>query len=133
VDLSKAKSDAQWSLARPDWESIQGNRRSRFESETLLCSEQPGAELNLSFKGTAIGLYVLAGPDAGTIEYSIDGAPMRQLDLFHRFSKGLHYPRTVLLEGDLDSGAHVLTLRVADQRHSNSTGNAVRILNFVVN
>jgi hypothetical protein len=87
----------------------------------------------LDFQGPAIGVYVLAGPDAGTLEYSIDGKPFQQADLYHRFSRGLHYPRTVMLDADVGSGDHRLVFRIAEAQHESSTGHAVRILNFVAN
>jgi len=48
----------------------------------VLKSSQPGAILKLRFKGKAIGLFVTSGPDAGIIEYSIDGSDFRQADQF---------------------------------------------------
>jgi hypothetical protein len=89
--------------------------------------------MTLDFEGTAIGLFVLAGPDAGMVEYSIDGGPFESVDLYHRFSARLHYPRTVMLAADLKPGEHRLILRVGKDRNSLSQGNAIRILDFTAN
>jgi hypothetical protein len=67
------------------------------------------------------------------VEYSVDGGKFKTADLFHRFSKGLHYPRTVMLATGLKPGAHRLTMRVAKKSNQQSKGNAVRILEFVTN
>ena len=75
--------------------------------------------------------YLLAGPDAGTVEARIDDGAFRSVSLYHRFSKGLHYPRTVLFATDLSSGNHLLTVRISAE--TKSTGNAVRIMKFVAN
>ncbi len=131
--LEKATTDSNWAIGKPLWKKIPGSLRARFAEDQFLFAPQVGAELRLDFQGTAIGMYVLAGPDAGTIEYSIDGQPFQQADLFHHFSRGLHYPRTVMLHADLASGDHQLVLRIAESKNESSQGHAVRILNFVVN
>ncbi len=117
----------------PKWTGLKGSSRERFTQEEVLCGDKPGAELTLQFEGTAIGAYILAGPDAGIVETSVDGGPFKATNLFHRFSKGLHYPRTVMFDADLSPGSHTLRLRIADSKHKDSIGNAVRILNFVAN
>lgn len=133
VDVANAAADEHWSLGRPDWENIAGSKRERFLQERMLSAVASGAELTLQFDGTAVGMYVLAGPDAGIVEFSIDGAPTRKLDLYHRFSRGLHYPRTIMFDADLAPGPHELKLTVSDQSNPASTGNAIRILAFAVN
>ena len=120
-------------IETPTWKDLKGATRGRFTEEALLCATAPGSELTLAFEGTAIGAYILAGPDAGIVETSVDGGPYRRTNLFHRFSKGLHYPRTVIFDADLDPGTHSLRLRVADSKHPDSTGHALRVLSFVAN
>ena len=122
-----------WRVATPDWENLPGQCRPRFRHLALHIADEPGAELSIEFSGTAVGAYVLAGPDAGRVEYSIDDGPLRTVELYHRFSKGLHYPRTVIFDADLEPGEHTVRLRVAETRHKQSSGHAVRVLEFVVN
>jgi hypothetical protein len=117
----------------PDWSQIGGNCRQRFAQDRLLCGDQPGAELTLSFEGTAIGAYILAGPDAGTVNVSIDGHPGKTVNLFHEFSRQLHYPRTVLFDADLKPGRHTLRLRISEEKDARSAGHALRVLYFVQN
>lgn len=50
----------------------------------------------------------------------------RSGDLFHGFSSGLHYPRSVIFDADLAPGSHVLTLKLADQKNAASKGTAAR-------
>ena len=133
VHVSTAKTDKAWRIEKPDWPNLPGSSRSRYTDQELLCATDAGAELSLSFRGTAVGAFVLAGPDAGSVEASIDGGPMKTVELYHRFSKGLHYPRTVMFDADLKPGPHELVMRVAKVSNPDSNGNAVRILNFVVN
>lgn len=122
-----------WQVLVPDWKNIPGDCRTRFQQEEMLCSTAAGSEASLDFEGTAIGAYVLAGPDAGMIEYQIDNGPVQTLDLYHSFSGGLHYPRTVLFNADLVPGKHHLSLKVSSQKNPKSNGTAVRILALAVN
>ncbi len=131
VDPSRARAGDGWTLGVPDWKKLGGGKRSRFTSIPMLCTETPGAESTLEFTGTAVGAYVVAGPDAGVLETSVDGGPAQPVDLYHRFSANLHYPRTVMLATDLPPGRHVLKLRVSKQ--STSGGHAARIMQFGVN
>ena len=79
----------------------------------------------------AVGIYVVAGLDAGMVEFSIDGKPFKKVDLYHPFSSALHYPRTCIFDADLEPGPHQLMLRVANTKNAASTGHAARIVSFV--
>lgn len=131
IDPKQARAGRGWTLAVPDWKALPGGKRERFTSLPMLCASEPGAEATLDFKGRAVGAYIVAGPDAGIAEASIDGGPFRAVDLFHEYSKDLHYPRTVMLGNDLQPGPHTLKLRLASQ--TRSAGHAMRIMQFVAN
>ena len=131
VDPKEAKVKHGWTLGVPDWKQLPGTKRARFTSIPMLSATEPGAEATLDFEGTAVGAYMVAGPDAGIAEASIDGGSFHPVDLFHHFSAGLHYPRTVMLGTDLPPGKHVLTLRISPE--SKSSGHAMRIIQFAVN
>ena len=133
VDVRNADFDDGWQLGVPDWSNIPGTMRERFVGKTLLHSAAVGAECRLHFKGRGVGVFVLAGPDAGNVSYSIDNSEPRQADLYHRFSKGLHYPRSIVFEADLEKGDHDLVLRIGKPNLEQSERTAVRILHFLVN
>ena len=133
VDPKNAELLRGWQLETPAWAKLPGSCRTRFRDLPLLCAAEPGAELTLKFRGRAIGAYVLAGPDAGVVEAGIDGGPFQKFDLYHRFSRGLHYPRTVLFHADLAPGEHTLRLRMTGERNPSSSGTAMRILQFTAN
>ena len=132
IHPDKARLAGGFTLGVPNWKALPGGKRGQFLKLTMLHADKPGAELTLEFAGTAIGTYVLAGPDAGVVETSVDGGPFKQTDLFHRYSGGLHYPRTVMFATDLTPGKHTLKLRTTDKKNR-SKGNAIRILEFVAN
>ncbi len=131
VAINKAIVKLGWEIKIPDWKTLPGGKRSRFTSIPMMCADKRGAELTLKFTGTAIGVYVVAGPDAGVLESIIDDGEAQRVNLYHRFSKGLHYPRTVILGTDLSPGEHILKLRLADEPERGQ--HAARIIKFVAN
>lgn len=133
IDPKQANLGPDWKIEVPDWKNLPGQCRERFRKLPFLDAVKPGAELTLAFDGKAVGAYVLAGPDAGTVEAAVDDGRFVRIDLFHGFSRGLHYPRTVMFATDLKPGKHTLKLRIAAEKNQNSSGHAVRVLKFVAN
>lgn len=133
LPITQARPDAAWQLT-PDWSPNDGlGTRQGFVHVPMLTTNTAGATLTLSFKGTAVGMAIVSGQDAGIVEYSIDGAPFKQVDLFTQWSPSLHLPWYILFDGNLLRKKHTLTLRVANQHNNKSTGNACRIVHFLVN
>ena len=99
----------------------------------VLAGLEPGAELRFTFTGTLVGVSVIAGMDAGVVEYSIDGGPFLKKDLFDYYCVKFHRPVCHLFGEALAPGEHQLTLRIAGDRNAQSTGHAMRILDFVCN
>ena len=122
-----------WSWEIPDWKKIPGNFRNTFSGLKLLCSDSVNQEIKVDFNGSALGVYLLAGPDAGIIEVSIDGGEWQSRDLYHRYSKGLHYPRTVMLASELSNNDHSARIRLKKRSNNTTKGNSARILQFTVN
>jgi sialidase-1 len=91
----------------------------------------PGSVLTLDFKGSCIGICVNSGPDAGMIEYSVDGAPFKKMDLYTKWSGILHLPWYLMLEEELKDKKHQLLLRVSGEKNEKSEGNAVRVVWFL--
>lgn len=122
-----------WTLETPDWSKLAGECRTRFRTEKLFCSNSPGKSLTFTFEGTALSAYVLAGPDAGQLEVRIDGGDWQTTDLYHAYSGGLHYPRTVVIASDLERRQHQVEIRVHPKSNERSKGTAARILEFGIN
>ncbi|MEM6568085.1 MAG: GDSL-type esterase/lipase family protein [Planctomycetota bacterium] len=112
---------------------IGGGVRAGFVDVPMLVGTSPGATAILDFDGRAVGVWVAAGPDAGTLEHRIDDGPWRTTDLFTRWSGGLHLPWVHVLASELDGGAHTLEIRIAATKNARSKGHAARIAAFVVN
>lgn len=107
--------------------------REHFQGVPTLEALKPGAEFSLDFEGTAIGLRVVAGPDVGIIEYTIDGKPYPPLDQFTKWSHYLHIPWAYMLATDLKLGKHRLVLKTTEKKNEKSKGHATRIQQFMVN
>lgn len=132
IDPALSSYSADWSLSVPDWAKLKGKKRERYVTETMLWTTKKGAELSFEFMGTAVGVFNLAGPDAGIIEVSIDGGPPVKYDLYHhKYSKNLHYPQTTMFANDLIQGKHILRLKMLNEKSGN--GNAMRLTHFVIN
>jgi lysophospholipase L1-like esterase len=117
-----------WKFSEPDWKNISGKKRSRYLGRPLLHCESPGKPFRLKFEGRAIGAFVSAGPDAGILKFVIDGKRKGSIDLHHRYSGGLHYPRSVMFAHDLSPGPHEITLSIKTGK-----GSAARIIEFCIN
>ena len=131
VNPKESDFDKKWSYEIPNWDKLKGETRERFNAIEMLSTTKKGAELSFEFTGSAVGAYIVSGPDAGSVEVSIDGGEYKEFDLYHKYSKNLHYPQTIIFSADLPKGKHSLTLRML--KKTSSKGNAMRIMNFVVN
>lgn len=133
VAPSSASFERGWTLS-PEWKPAdKAGTRAGFVGVPVLEGGTPGAVARLDFDGSAAGLFVLAGPDTGQLEYRVDGGPWQVRELFTRWSGGLHLPWAVVLAAGLPEGSHALEWRVAPNRDPRSAGNVVRIVHFLVN
>ena len=118
----------------PNWQpKIQAQTRKRFVDVPALEAVRPGAQLRFAFDGTAIGIFHVAGPDAGIIEYSVDGKPFKSKDLFTQWSNNLYIPWVTMLETELDDAPHEIIIRIGNDRNPASNGNACQIMYFTIN
>ena len=124
IPLSKG-----WKYSEPKWKELKGAKRQRYLGRSLLHTNGGAKPLSLEFEGRALGAFVLAGPDAGKIRYMIDGKDEREIDLRHRYSANLHYPRTVIFADDLIPGTHKIIIKP----HNTDSGTAIRIMEFCTN
>ena len=132
-DIATAKYSDGWKLDG-DWRPTDGlGTRKGFVHVPMLIASTPASTLTLNFKGNAVGMSVVSGADAGTVAYSIDNGPEKELDLYTQWSKSLHLPWYVLFGSDLKEGSHTLKLRISDHKNEKSNGNACRIVHFLIN
>lgn len=133
VPVDKATMVKDWTLD-PVWNPKDGlETRKQYVNRPALMAVNPGAVITLDFTGTAIGICIASGPDAGKIEYSIDRKPFKSLDLYTPWSSYLHLPWYLILNDELARKKHTLVVRISKDKNEKSKGHACRILHFLVN
>lgn len=119
-----------WEYGVPAWDTLKGGKRKRYSLFRCWVSEgaakaEDAKVATVTFEGTGVGAFVLAGPDAGVVHHRVDGGTWQETNLKHHYSKGLHYPRTVMFATDLAAGKHTLDVRVKE------AGTFARVIHFV--
>lgn len=133
LPVTVASSLRGWTVVE-NWKPNDGaGTRKQYVDLTALIAENSDTELKLKFGGKAIGICIASGPDAGMIEYSVDGRKFKQVDLYTQWSSGLHLPWYIMLEDELKNEEHTLVVRISNEKNQKSKGNACRILHFLVN
>ncbi|MGV8880263.1 MAG: GDSL-type esterase/lipase family protein [Sphingobacteriaceae bacterium] len=118
----------------PSWKPAdQTSTRNGFVNVPMLVGTHPGDSFELPFNGTAVGIAIISGPDAGSISYSVDGKAAKNLDYFTQWSNSLHLPWYLMLADELSPGNHVLKVTINTAHSPNSLGNALRIVHFLIN
>lgn len=113
----------------PSWEPIQkSGLRPGFHGVPMLTSDKGGSSFEVSFDGSAIGLCMVAGPDAAPMQYRVDKGEWKTLDPYTEWSGGLYIPWVYMLEDELEEGTHTLQLRTVRGERG-----GCHIRNFAVN
>lgn len=133
LDIHKANADEGWTKHERWKPKDSAKTRDGFVNVPVLEATEPGALLILSFTGTAIGMAVVAGPDAGIIEYSIDKGKWKKINLYTEWSARLHLPWYVLFDSALKNKQHVIQLKISNEQPVAGKGHACRIVQFLVN
>lgn len=129
VDIKQAKSMKGFKYVA-DWKPMDSKvgTRKGFVNVPMLEATKAGSSLTFGFRGTAVGIFCVAGPHAGVLEYSVDGAPYRSCDMLTKWSDGLYLPWIYMLGTELKNKSHVLKIKVAKGKRAEC-----QIRNFVVN
>ncbi len=115
------------------WKPYDGkSTRDGFVNVSVLEAVEPGSSFSFSFKGNAVGIAIVSGPDAGIIEYKIDNGDTQTLNLVTDWSNTLHLPWYLILADGLKKTEHILEVKISSSNR-NSGGNACRIVHFLVN
>lgn len=122
------------------WQAVQNwtptdntGTRDDFTKVPMLVAETSGGILKYDFEGSAVGIAVASGSDAGIIEYRIDKGIWKKQDLFTQWSSSLHLPWFYTLGYGLKEGKHRLEIKVLPEKNVQSKGNTCRIRYFYVN
>jgi sialidase-1 len=134
VDIRRANAKKGWNILASWHPSDSASTRKGFVDVPMLVGEKPGAALKFTFSGSAAGIVVAAGPDAGRIRYRVDRGSWQEQDLYTRWSRRLHLPWYYVLAGTLDTKEqHLLEIEIMERKAGEPGGNACRIGSFFVN
>jgi sialidase-1 len=133
VDIRQAKPKEGWTFEN-NWSPTNSLVIHKMcKNVPVLFSNRPEAEVEFSFKGSAVGICAVTGPDAGTIEYCIDGKYTGEVDLYTQWSSEYNLPWFVVFKDNLHHTNHSLQIRISEKKNVKSEGNACRIIKFLVN
>jgi hypothetical protein len=111
VPLSRARPGNGWRRLEPD----KGAPRWFWDFlPEVWRAERPGAALELRFRGTAIGLYDIIGPDTGAVKVTVDGRPSTKILRFDSFCTYHRLAKFMAAEG-LPDGEHVVRIEVSGE------------------
>lgn len=111
-----------------DWApSFEVGTRNGFVNVPMLAARN-GGSFKLDFNGTAVGLFMVAGPDAAVLKYRIDRGRWKTMDTYTEWSPDLYIPWVYTLADGLQEGDHTLELKILKGEHMGCV-----IRNFVVN
>ncbi|PSL44205.1 lysophospholipase L1-like esterase [Chitinophaga niastensis] len=133
LDIHKAVNKNGFRIVESWKPSDNVHTRAGFVNVPVLVSEEKNAALELPFTGRTIGIGIVSGPDAGFINYSVDGGPRQTIDLYTEWSKGLYLPWYLILGDGLTTGKHVLRLQTGEPHTAATNANVCRIVYFLVN
>lgn len=133
MDIREARLKKGWKLVESWHPDNSFEKRRGFVDVPMLEATRPGDQLTLDFRGKAIGIFCVSGPSAGILEYSVDGAPFKELDTYTQWSGGLYIPWVYMLETELKEAPHKLVLRISKKKNPQSKGMECQIRNFVIN
>lgn len=129
IDVSKATHLKGFNYIE-DWVPAdkQVGTRQGFVHVPMLAANKPNASFKFTFIGKAIGLFCVAGPRAGILQYSIDGTPFKSLATETKWSKNLYLPWVYMLATELKDTSHTLEVKIAEGEKTEC-----QIRNFAVN
>ena len=103
-----------------------GKVRVGWNERPQLIGHKPGDSFDITFKGSAVAIQVIAGPKAGIIEHSLEWDRLGGAGFIcsRITASRLHLNRIYILRDGLDpEKEHTLTVRISEKRNELSKGN----------
>lgn len=141
LPFSDINTDEHWKKDVPNWpKENKGKVRGHFINTPMIYSSTAGAKLSIKFTGTAIGAYMLSGPDTAIVKVTVDGKQSKEIDTLRKYSS-FNYPMTVMFFNELEDGEHTLELEILPNPIGGKGrpgggklgGTALRVIGFTAN
>jgi hypothetical protein len=107
-------------LSFPGWKNT-ATGNARFPN--VISCNVTGTKLTYTFKGTAVGMDWMPGPDGGEMQWSVDNSTPIQKSGYSTTTRD-SYP---CLTNKLSHGSHSFTIEVLSTKNAASTGNYIRM------
>lgn len=118
------------SMANEDWHKSYCTMCNRLPG--YIYCEKPGAELELEFSGSIVGLYYTIEKDSGDILYSVDGGKGERFSTWDRYALSFSRAHSCIINDKLDVGRHKIRIEISEDKAEKSEGRFVRIGAFLV-
>jgi lysophospholipase L1-like esterase len=141
LPFSDINTDEHWKKDVPNWpKENKGKVRGHFINTPMIYSSSAGAKLSIKFTGTAIGAYMLSGPDTAIVKVTVDGKQSKEIETLRKYSC-FNYPMTVMFFNELEDGEHSLELEILPNQKGGKGrpgggklgGTALRVIGFTAN
>ncbi|WP_319501544.1 hypothetical protein [uncultured Draconibacterium sp.] len=110
---------------------IKGWEMTNVSEENVLKGDYPGEIIKFRFKGTAVGILVYTDNNSGIVEYSLDGQPWFELDVYSK--KPDATLKGFTLDKDLKNRKHTLQIRIVERNNPDSSGTNIALRSFYFN
>lgn len=104
----------------------------RFSTEHAHTND-PQVDFSFTVTGQCAGLVLLYGPDSGIVEYSLNGGPYAEINLFDDWCLHAYRPILALFPVQAKRGVLQVTVRNTGHKDSRSTGTGLRVLKLLYN
>ncbi|MGA0559961.1 SGNH/GDSL hydrolase family protein [Larkinella sp. VNQ87] len=111
ISVQELSRQGDWQEVTPTTDTVARLLKNRFSY--LIKSNQPGALLQVKFRGTVAGLYDVIGPGCGQYAVTVDGAPAAAIPRFDSFAT--YYRSNYFFLPTLDDKSHTITLMVSPE------------------
>lgn len=94
-------------------------------------TDDPQAAFTFTVSGQCAGLVLLCGPDTGIFEYSLNGGPFTEVNLFDDWCLQAYRPVLALFPLREKRGGLLIKVRNTERKDSRSTGTGLRVLKLL--
>lgn len=107
-DMAEAEFSGNWATLEPE-KDLLARRYAEIPTwfSHLMKSDTPGDSLTIKFKGRAIGIYDIGGPESGQLRVVVDDNPPVLVDRFTVYNDHIRHEYFYLPE--LEAGSHTVT------------------------
>lgn len=102
-----------------DWQLIPTDSNPNLKKfspwfSSVLTASKPGATFSFRFKGDMVGIFDIGGPEAGQLEWIVDGKPVKVMNRFNSYCNNRYRGQFEVIE--LPQGTHLVQVTLSGQK-----------------